>query len=150
MLLSKLRSAVPLQPVHSIGSSGYGSLGSNGSHEQLVTVASFSDSNSSGQTPDEARKSKPVSHRAAGRDGATRWWVVCSCREDFVYPSLLFTDDLPACLHPLAPVALQRTFQEICKGVHLLKSLEQPSTASSTKAGSRKSSKTLLFSLSAH
>nr|XP_023700342.1 period circadian protein homolog 2-like isoform X2 [Paramormyrops kingsleyae] len=81
-----------LQPVHSIGSSGYGSLGSNGSHEQLVTVASSSDSSSSSHAPDEARKAKP------------------------------------------------RTFQEICKGVHLLKSQEQqqPPTASSTKAGSRK------------
>ncbi|XP_048836627.1 period circadian protein homolog 2 [Brienomyrus brachyistius] len=81
-----------LQPVHSIGSSGYGSLGSNGSHEQLVTVASSSDSNSSSHAPDEAHKAKP------------------------------------------------RTFQEICKGVHLLKSQEQqqPTAASSAKAGSRK------------
>ncbi|XP_051531640.1 period circadian protein homolog 3-like isoform X2 [Myxocyprinus asiaticus] len=34
-----------LQPVHNNGSSGYGSMGSNGSHEQYISVASSSDSN---------------------------------------------------------------------------------------------------------
>ncbi|KAM9800674.1 period circadian protein homolog 3 isoform 1-T1 [Syngnathus typhle] len=34
-----------LQPVHTNGSSGYGSLGSNGSHEHYISVASSSDSN---------------------------------------------------------------------------------------------------------
>ncbi|XP_028853997.1 period circadian protein homolog 3-like isoform X1 [Denticeps clupeoides] len=34
-----------LQPVHNTGSSGYGSLGSNGSHEHYISVASSSDSN---------------------------------------------------------------------------------------------------------
>ncbi|XP_030633330.1 period circadian protein homolog 3 [Chanos chanos] len=34
-----------LQPVHNNGSSGYGSLGSNGSHEHHISVASSSDSN---------------------------------------------------------------------------------------------------------
>lgn len=34
-----------LQPVHNNGSSGYGSLGSNGSHEHYKSVASSSDSN---------------------------------------------------------------------------------------------------------
>ncbi|XP_061075147.1 period circadian protein homolog 3 isoform X2 [Conger conger] len=34
-----------LQPVHNHGSSGYGSLGSNGSHEPYISVASSSDSN---------------------------------------------------------------------------------------------------------
>uniref|UniRef100_A0A8C3SSA9 Period circadian protein homolog 2 n=1 Tax=Chelydra serpentina TaxID=8475 RepID=A0A8C3SSA9_CHESE len=34
-----------LQPVHNSGSSGYGSLGSNGSHVHLMSVASSSDSN---------------------------------------------------------------------------------------------------------
>ncbi|MED6233132.1 hypothetical protein ATANTOWER_007187 [Ataeniobius toweri] len=34
-----------LQPVHNNGSSGYGSLGSNGSHEHYVSFASSSDSN---------------------------------------------------------------------------------------------------------
>ncbi|KAM3877902.1 period circadian protein homolog 3 [Diretmus argenteus] len=34
-----------LQPVHKNGSSGYGSLGSNGSHEHYISVASSSDSN---------------------------------------------------------------------------------------------------------
>lgn len=33
------------QPVHNNGSSGYGSLGSNGSHEHYISVASSSDSN---------------------------------------------------------------------------------------------------------
>lgn len=35
----------PWQPVHNNGSSGYGSLGSNGSHEHYISVASSSDSN---------------------------------------------------------------------------------------------------------
>ncbi|KAI7794897.1 period circadian protein-like protein 3 [Triplophysa rosa] len=34
-----------LQPVHNNGSSGYGSLGSNGSHEHYISVVSSSDSN---------------------------------------------------------------------------------------------------------
>ncbi|XP_051956980.1 period circadian protein homolog 3 [Xyrauchen texanus] len=34
-----------LQPVYNNGSSGYGSMGSNGSHEQYISVASSSDSN---------------------------------------------------------------------------------------------------------
>ncbi|KAJ8280385.1 hypothetical protein GJAV_G00053890 [Gymnothorax javanicus] len=66
-----------LQPVHSIGSSGYGSLGSNGSHEQLMSVASSSDSNGTSNANAEAHKAKP------------------------------------------------RTFQEICKGVHMLKTQGQ-------------------------
>uniref|UniRef100_A0A6Q2WU54 Period circadian protein homolog 2 n=1 Tax=Esox lucius TaxID=8010 RepID=A0A6Q2WU54_ESOLU len=57
-----------LQPVHNMGSSGYGSHGSNASHEPLRSVASPSESNSNGNV---------------------------------------------------------RTFQEICKGVHMLKNQEQ-------------------------
>lgn len=66
-----------LQPVHNIGSSGYGSHGSNGSHEQLVNTGSSSESNgnmTTGNTAEETGKAKPA-----------------------------------------------RTFQEICKGVHMLK-----------------------------
>ncbi|KAM3875284.1 period circadian protein homolog 2-like [Diretmus argenteus] len=62
---------------HNMGSSGYGSHGSNGSHEQLVSVGSSSESNgnvTSGNTAEETGKAKPT-----------------------------------------------RTFQEICKGVHMLK-----------------------------
>uniref|UniRef100_K7F2B9 Period circadian protein homolog 2 n=1 Tax=Pelodiscus sinensis TaxID=13735 RepID=K7F2B9_PELSI len=47
-----------LQPVHNSGSSGYGSLGSNGSHEHLMSVASSSDSN--GNNNEEAQKEKHV------------------------------------------------------------------------------------------
>ncbi|XP_033883413.3 period circadian protein homolog 2-like isoform X2 [Acipenser ruthenus] len=60
-----------LQPVHSHGSSGYGSLGSNESREHLRSVASSSES--FGHLNEESQKEKP------------------------------------------------RTFQEICKGVHMLK-----------------------------
>ncbi|XP_054649893.1 period circadian protein homolog 2-like isoform X2 [Dunckerocampus dactyliophorus] len=66
-----------LQPVHNMGSSGYGSHGSNGSHEQLVSISSSSESNGNimvGNTAEETSKAKPT-----------------------------------------------RTFQEICKGVHMLK-----------------------------
>ncbi|XP_043975634.1 period circadian protein homolog 2-like [Gambusia affinis] len=66
-----------LQPVHNMGSSGYGSYGSNGSHEQQVSISSSSESNGNipvGNTAEETSKTKP-----------------------------------------------SRTFQEICKGVHMLK-----------------------------
>uniref|UniRef100_A0A673AZE8 Period circadian protein homolog 2 n=1 Tax=Sphaeramia orbicularis TaxID=375764 RepID=A0A673AZE8_9TELE len=66
-----------LQPVHNMGSSGYGSHGSNGSHEQLVGISSSSESNgntAAGNATEETGKAKPP-----------------------------------------------RTFQEICKGVHMLK-----------------------------
>uniref|UniRef100_A0A673H954 Period circadian protein homolog 2 n=1 Tax=Sinocyclocheilus rhinocerous TaxID=307959 RepID=A0A673H954_9TELE len=60
-----------LQPVHSMGSSGYGSHGSNGSHEHLLSIASSSDSNGNantansgsrinGNTRKEESESKPV------------------------------------------------------------------------------------------
>lgn len=60
-----------------MGSSGYGSHGSNGSHEQLVSISSSSESNGNvvaENTAEEQGKAKPT-----------------------------------------------RTFQEICKGVHMLK-----------------------------
>lgn len=60
-----------------MGSSGYGSHGSNGSHEQLVSISSSSESNGNltgGITAEETGKAKPP-----------------------------------------------RTFQEICKGVHMQK-----------------------------
>ncbi|XP_041850550.1 period circadian protein homolog 2-like [Melanotaenia boesemani] len=66
-----------LQPVHNMGSSGYGSHGSNGSHEQQVSISSSSESNgniAAANTAEETSKTKP-----------------------------------------------SRTFQEICKGVHMLK-----------------------------
>uniref|UniRef100_A0A8C9VG41 Period circadian protein homolog 2 n=1 Tax=Scleropages formosus TaxID=113540 RepID=A0A8C9VG41_SCLFO len=47
-----------LQPVHNLGSSGYSSLGSNGSHEQLVTAASSSEGNGHGS--EEMRRDMPV------------------------------------------------------------------------------------------
>lgn len=62
----------PPQPIHNMGSSGYGS---NGSHEQQVSISSSSESNgNAGKTAEETAKAKPP-----------------------------------------------RTFQEICKGVHMLK-----------------------------
>ncbi|KAL4647138.1 hypothetical protein GN956_G7799 [Arapaima gigas] len=75
-----------LQPVHSLGSSGYSSLGSNGSHEQLVTAASSNEGN--------------------GASEEVHW-------------------NMP------------RTFQEICKGVHMLKNEELVKTCCS-KADFRK------------
>ncbi|CAI9555738.1 unnamed protein product [Staurois parvus] len=48
---------VLLQPVHNNGSSGYGSLGSNGSYEHYISIASSSDSN--GNCVDESHK-EPV------------------------------------------------------------------------------------------
>ncbi|NXA31263.1 PER2 protein, partial [Eudromia elegans] len=51
-----------LQPVHNSGSSGYGSLGSNGSHEHLMSVASSSDS--TGNNNEDAHKDKATSQGA--------------------------------------------------------------------------------------
>uniref|UniRef100_UPI00398EFB06 period circadian protein homolog 2 isoform X2 n=1 Tax=Pristiophorus japonicus TaxID=55135 RepID=UPI00398EFB06 len=47
-----------LQPVYNNGSSGYGSLGSNGSHAQFMSVASSSESN--GNTTGESHWDKPL------------------------------------------------------------------------------------------
>lgn len=44
--------------MHNSGSSGYGSLGSNGSHEHLMSVASSSDS--TGNNNEDTHKDKPV------------------------------------------------------------------------------------------
>ena len=51
----------PPQPVHNNGSSGYGSLGSNGSHEHYISVASSSDSN--GNLWEDAQR-EPVRHHS--------------------------------------------------------------------------------------
>ncbi|XP_018408051.1 PREDICTED: period circadian protein homolog 3 [Nanorana parkeri] len=51
---------VLLQPVHNTGSSGYGSLGSNGSYEHYISIASSSDSN--GNCVDESHK-EPMTPR---------------------------------------------------------------------------------------
>ncbi|KAM8805300.1 period circadian protein homolog 2 [Eudromia elegans] len=52
-----------LQPVHNSGSSGYGSLGSNGSHEHLMSVASSSDS--TGNNNEDAHKDKAETSQSA-------------------------------------------------------------------------------------
>uniref|UniRef100_A0A669EA06 Period circadian protein homolog 2 n=1 Tax=Oreochromis niloticus TaxID=8128 RepID=A0A669EA06_ORENI len=52
-----------LQPVHNMGSSGYGSHGSNGSHEQLVSISSSSESNgniTAGNTAEDTGRTKPA------------------------------------------------------------------------------------------
>lgn len=49
------------QPVHNNGSSGYGSLGSNGSHEHYISVASSSDSN--GNLWEDSHR-EPVRHNS--------------------------------------------------------------------------------------
>ncbi|XP_061492707.1 period circadian protein homolog 2 isoform X2 [Rhineura floridana] len=56
------------QPVHNSGSSGYGSLGSNGSHEYLMSVASSSDSNGN-NNEDTQRIPKPNSSQDICKDG---------------------------------------------------------------------------------
>uniref|UniRef100_A0A3B5LFH9 Period circadian protein homolog 2 n=1 Tax=Xiphophorus couchianus TaxID=32473 RepID=A0A3B5LFH9_9TELE len=81
-----------LQPVHNMGSSGYGSYGSNGSHEQQVSISSSSESNGNipvGNTAEETSKTKP-----------------------------------------------SRTFQEICKGVHMLKNQDSQVWSSAAQRSS--------------
>ncbi|KAJ6669318.1 hypothetical protein lerEdw1_008127 [Lerista edwardsae] len=58
-----------LQPVHNSGSSGYGSLGSNGSHEHLMSVASSSDSNGN-NNEDTQRIPKTNSSHVISKDGS--------------------------------------------------------------------------------
>ncbi|XP_039510140.1 period circadian protein homolog 2-like isoform X2 [Pimephales promelas] len=78
-----------LQPVHGMGSSGYGSHGSNGSHEHLLSIASSSDSNGNGNAANGGNGNNEKSRKEER------------------------TKSKP------------RTFQEICKGVHMLKAQEQ-------------------------
>ncbi|KAI4879914.1 hypothetical protein NFI96_003644 [Prochilodus magdalenae] len=93
-----------LQPVHSMGSSGYGSHGSNGSHDHLLSVASSSDSNSNGNIA--------AGNNNTGQEERSR--------------------------------TKPKTFQEICKGVQMLKTQDQQS--SNTKPDQRKSTETGLKS----
>uniref|UniRef100_H3APP0 Period circadian regulator 3 n=1 Tax=Latimeria chalumnae TaxID=7897 RepID=H3APP0_LATCH len=53
---------VLLQPVYNKGSSGYGSLGSNGSHEHYISIASSSDSN--GNCMEELQREPPSTWRS--------------------------------------------------------------------------------------
>ncbi|XP_060690221.1 period circadian protein homolog 2 [Hemiscyllium ocellatum] len=55
-----------LQPVYNNGSSGYGSLGSNGSHAQFMSVASSSDS--SGNINEESHWNKPMTFQKICKD----------------------------------------------------------------------------------
>ncbi|XP_027731062.1 period circadian protein homolog 2 isoform X2 [Vombatus ursinus] len=55
-----------LQPVHHSGSSGYGSLGSNGSHEHLMSQTSSSDSN--GHLHEDSRKRRPNTRKGICKD----------------------------------------------------------------------------------
>uniref|UniRef100_A0A8C2EN45 Period circadian protein homolog 2 n=1 Tax=Cyprinus carpio TaxID=7962 RepID=A0A8C2EN45_CYPCA len=89
-----------LQPVHSMGSSGYGSHGSSGSHEHPLSIASSSDSNGNGNTANSGSKINGNTRREEGK-------------------------------------SKPRTFQEICKGVHMMKAQEQQ--GSSSKAEQKKS-----------
>ncbi|XP_056612690.1 period circadian protein homolog 2-like isoform X2 [Triplophysa dalaica] len=91
-----------LQPVHSVGSSGYGSHVSNGSHEHLLSIASSSDSNGNS-------KAANIGNRSTENTG----------KEEEI---------------KIKP----RSFQEICKGVHLMKAQDQQgSKAEHTKTSDR-------------
>lgn len=83
-----------LQPVHSMGSSSYGSHGSNGSHEHLLSIASSSDSNGNGNAANGGNGSNENSRKEEGIKSKPR------------------------------------SFQEICKGVHMLKVQEQQGSSS--------------------
>ncbi|XP_051521587.1 period circadian protein homolog 2-like isoform X2 [Myxocyprinus asiaticus] len=90
-----------LQPVHSMGSSGYGSHGSNGSHEHLLSIASSSDSNGNGNVVNSGSRSNGNTRKEEGNKSKPR------------------------------------SFQEICKGVQMMK--VQDHQSSSTKPEQRKS-----------
>ncbi|XP_077063710.1 period circadian protein homolog 2-like isoform X2 [Siphateles boraxobius] len=86
-----------LQPVHSMGSSGYGSHGSNGSHEHLLSIASSSDSNGNGNAANAGNGSNEKSRKEERSKSKPR------------------------------------SFQEICKGVHMLKAQEQQGSSSKSE-----------------
>ncbi|XP_051855393.1 period circadian protein homolog 2 isoform X2 [Antechinus flavipes] len=71
-----------LQPVHHSGSSGYGSLGSNGSHEHLMSQTSSSDSN--GRRPEDSRKRRPNTRKGNCKDAqkvASKSTILCKNEE---------------------------------------------------------------------
>ncbi|XP_053171143.1 period circadian protein homolog 3 isoform X1 [Scomber japonicus] len=61
-----------LQPVHNNGSSGYGSLGSNGSHEHYISVASSSDSN--GNLWEDAHREPMTLHQICAEVNSVKSW----------------------------------------------------------------------------
>ncbi|KYO19959.1 hypothetical protein Y1Q_0021893 [Alligator mississippiensis] len=67
-----------LQPVHNSGSSGYGSLGSNGSHEHLMSMASSSDS--IGNNNEDIQKDKPETCQDPRRVRNKGQYVFTDCR----------------------------------------------------------------------
>ncbi|KAM4770667.1 period circadian protein homolog 2-like isoform 2-T2 [Rhinophrynus dorsalis] len=58
-----------MQPVHNSSSSGYGSLGSNGSHENPMSGSSSSDSN--GNLNDDMKDKQAASHEQSGEEQGT-------------------------------------------------------------------------------
>ncbi|KAK5872732.1 hypothetical protein PBY51_013406 [Eleginops maclovinus] len=61
-----------LQPVHNNGSSGYGSLGSNGSHEHYISIASSSDSN--GNLWEDSRREPVTLHQICADVKRVKSW----------------------------------------------------------------------------
>ena len=107
------------QPVHNNGSSGYGSLGSNGSHEHYISVASSSDSN--GNLWEDSHR-EPVRHRS----DITCWEASSST---FALAKVNHTDT-----DTDVSVFLQMTLQQICADVNRVKSWgQQPYLDSSHK-----------------
>lgn len=92
----------PFQPVHNNGSSGYGSLGSNGSHEHYISVASSSDSN--GNLWEDSHR-EPVRRRS---------WTALSQAHGIADGEI-----------NRAGVLLQMSLQQICADVNGVKSWGQ-------------------------
>ncbi|XP_067443861.1 period circadian protein homolog 3 isoform X1 [Thunnus thynnus] len=68
-----------LQPVHNNGSSGYGSLGSNGSHEHYISVASSSDSN--GNLWEDSHREPMTLHQICADVNSFKSWGQRAYRE---------------------------------------------------------------------
>ncbi|XP_061543683.1 period circadian protein homolog 3 isoform X1 [Phycodurus eques] len=105
-----------LQPVHNNGSSGYGSLGSNGSHEHYISVASSSDSN--GNLWEDSHR-EPMSLQQICADvNRVRNWRQQS-HFDYSHKIALLRKPTPAHLIPIASNREVRDPEESRKQTHI-------------------------------
>lgn len=119
--------------MHNNGSSGYGSLGSN---DHLLSVASSSESNGNGtrlrQEEEDSRRAKPVSYMMNSSSVGFFCKSNASGLSFFYYSCIDNFKETVVDLFVFICMFSQRTFQEICKGVHMQKNQEQQSKKSPT------------------
>nr|XP_046240170.1 period circadian protein homolog 3 isoform X2 [Scatophagus argus] len=105
-----------LQPVHNNGSSGYGSLGSNGSHEHYISVASSSDSNGN-LWEDSQREPMTLQQICADVNRVKSWGQQAYLASS--HKLALLGKPATACLPPSAPNPEVRDHEESSKQTHI-------------------------------